>query len=127
MKRNKKLGIWMDNSIAHIMEFSEEPFEVKTIESKFKHQEKEKKLAKGESFMFNKEQQLQSDYYKKIGNVIANYNDVLLFGPTNAKKELYNLLKEDSHYSGIKIKIMETDKMNPKQKQAFVIQHFSEV
>jgi hypothetical protein len=52
---------------------------------------------------------------------------VLLFGPTNAKKELYNLLKEDSHYSGIKIKIMETDKMNPKQKQAFVIQHFSEV
>lgn len=127
MKRNKKLGIWMDNSIAHLMEFSEEPFEVKTIESKFTRQEKEKKLAKGESFMFNNEQQLQSDYYKKIGNVISHYDDVLLFGPTNAKKELYNLLKEDSHYSGIKIKIMETDKMNPKQKQAFVIQHFSEV
>jgi stalled ribosome rescue protein Dom34 len=42
--------------------------------------------------MHQKEQHEQSDYYKKIGEAIKNYQEVLLFGPTNAKTELLNLL-----------------------------------
>ena len=44
----------MDHSIAHLIEFSENSFEIETIETKFTHEEKEKSLAKGESFMHNK-------------------------------------------------------------------------
>ena len=92
MKSNKKIGIWMDHSSAHLIEFSETPFEVETIESKFTHQEKEKSLAKGESHLHQKEKQFLSDYYKKIAKVILNYDKVILFGPTNAKTELFNYL-----------------------------------
>ncbi len=125
MKSTKKLGIWMDHSIAHLMEFSETPFEIETIESKFTHEEKEKSLAKGESFMHHKEQQLLSDYFKKIAKFILNYNKVLLFGPTNAKTELYNLLSEDNRFVKIKIHVKETDKMNAHQRQNFINEHFS--
>ena len=39
--------------------------------------------------MHNKEQHEQSDYYKKLGETIKNYTEVLLFGPTDAKVELF--------------------------------------
>ena len=35
MNSTKKIGIWMDYSKAHIMEFSERPHEIAIIESKF--------------------------------------------------------------------------------------------
>jgi len=38
--------------------------------------------------MHNKRQQLHEVYYKEIADVILKYNNVLLFGPTNAKTEL---------------------------------------
>jgi hypothetical protein len=125
MKSTKKLGIWMDHSIAHLIEFSENSFEIETIETKFTHEEKEKSLAKGESFMHNKEQQSLSDYYKKIAKMILNYNKVLLFGPTNAKTELFNILKEDDRFAKIKMNIKKTDKMNAYQRERFIIEHFS--
>ncbi|WP_310556955.1 hypothetical protein [Flavobacterium sp.] len=125
MKSIEKLGIWMDYSTAHLMEFSETPFEIETIESKFTHEEKEKKLAKGESFMHHKEQQMHSDYFKKIAKFILNYDKVLLYGPTNAKTELFNILRDDNRFAKIKIHIKETDKMNAHQRQTFMNEHFS--
>jgi hypothetical protein len=91
MTTAKQLGIWMDHSSAHLMEFTTEPIEANIITSKFTHQEKEHSLDKGEHLMHNKEQHQQSDYYKKLGEVIKNYEDVILFGPTDAKVELLNL------------------------------------
>ena len=46
MKKAKKLGIWMDHSIAHIIEFKDQWYELKTIESNFTHQDKVESLAK---------------------------------------------------------------------------------
>ena len=125
MKKNKKIGIWMDHSSAHLIEFSETPFEVETIESKFTHEEKEKSLAKGESHLHHKEQQFLLDYFKKIAKVILNYDKVVLFGPTNAKTEFFNYLSEDHRFVKIKIYIKETDKMNSFQRQNFINDYFS--
>jgi hypothetical protein len=58
----RKIGIWMDHSIAHLMEFSNNPFEIKTIESNFTHQQKLDSLKKGELHLHNKELQEQSIY-----------------------------------------------------------------
>ncbi len=115
----------MDHSTAHLIEFSENPLEIETIESKFTQDEKEKSLAKGESFMHHKEQQSLSDYFKKIEKVILNYDKVLLFGPTSAKKELFNILSEDHRFEKIKMYVKETDKMNAHQRQSFINEHFS--
>ncbi len=125
MKPTKKLGIWMDHSIAYLMEFTSNPFEIKTIESKFTHLKKMDALTKSESLMHNKEQQQLSSYYKKLGEVIKDYKRVLLFGPTNAKTELFDILSEDERFAKIKIEIKETDKMTANQKDAFVKSYFS--
>jgi hypothetical protein len=125
MKVENRIGIWMDYSIAHLVEFSQTPFKVKTIESEFNHEEKEKKLAKGESFMHNKQQQLQSIYFKQISKEILKYDKVLLFGPTKAKLELYNVLRKDNRFDKIKIHVEDTNKMSLNQMQKIVNQHFT--
>jgi anaerobic ribonucleoside-triphosphate reductase len=125
MKPAKKLGIWMDHSIAYLMEFTANPFEIKTIESKFTHLKKMEAFAKSESLMHLKEKQQQRSYYKKLSEVIKDYKRVLLFGPTNAKMELFDILSEDERFVKIKIEIKETDKMTANQKDAFVKSYFS--
>jgi ADP-heptose:LPS heptosyltransferase len=122
----KKIGIWMDHSIANIMAFTRDPIETKTIESKFTHEVKESTLSKNENLMHNKEQHLQADYYKQLMAIIENYQEVILFGPTDAKTELYNLISADHKFEKIKIAIFQTDKMTENQQHAFVKQHFSE-
>lgn len=121
----KKVGIWMDHSIAHIMELKENMIETKIIESKFTHAEKEHSLSKNENLMHNKEQHQQSEYYKKLEDTIKNYNEVILFGPTEAKAELNNILKLDHRFHDIKIKIQQADKMTENQKHAFVKEYFT--
>ena len=125
MKTKNKLGIWMDHSIAHLMEFTANHFEIETIESKFTYKTKKQALAKSENLMHNKEKQQLSDYYKKLGETIKNYKRIILFGPTNAKVELFDLLSEDFRFLKIKIEIKETDKMTENQQHAFVREYFS--
>jgi hypothetical protein len=125
MSTGKRLGIWMDHSSAHLMEFTTSAFKTKTIESTFKHDEKELSLEKSENLMHNKEQHRQSEYYKKLGETIKNYEDVILFGPTDAKVELFNVLRKDHLFAKIKIEIRQADKMTENQQHAFVREHFS--
>lgn len=124
MKIAKKLGIWMDHSSAHIMEYTTDPIETTTVDSNFTHTVKEQSFGKSESLMHNKEQHQQSDYYKKLGALIQNYDKVLLFGPTDAKLELANTLKADHHFDKIDIEVKQADKMTEHQQHAFVKTHF---
>ncbi len=125
MKVANSIGICMDHSFANLMEFTVDPIETKKIESSFNHQEKEDGLVKSESLMHNKEQHEQKAFYKHLEKIIIGYTDVILFGPTNAKTELFNILKADHRYAKIKIEVIETDKMTENQQHAFVKKHFS--
>ena len=49
---------------------------------------------------------------------------MLLFGPTEAKEELFNLLSEDHRFVNIKIEVKEADKMTENQQEAFVSNYF---
>lgn len=121
----KRLGIWMDHSNAHIIEFSADQMETQTLNSKFTNEEKGESLGKSEQLMHNKEQHLQAEFYKELGEVIKKYDEVLLFGPTSAKLELHNILKEDHHFDKIKIETASSDKMTENQQYAFVKEHFT--
>jgi uncharacterized ferredoxin-like protein len=121
----KKLGIWMDHSSAHLMEFENAATGSKTIESTFTHQVEQDSLEHGEKAMHHKEQQQQSAFYKQLGETIKKYEEVLLFGPTEAKTELLNVLKKDHHFDNIKIEIKQADKMSENQQHAFVREYFS--
>jgi hypothetical protein len=124
MNVNKKLGIWMDHASADIILFSKKAVKLDTILSNFTHQDKTETFAKGEKKMHNKEQQQQAEYYELLGNEIKNYDEVLLFGPTDAKTELLNILKEDKHFDAIKIEIQQTDHITDNQKLAVVNAYF---
>lgn len=114
----------MDHSYARLIEFPPSPME-EIITSKFTHEEKEGSLSKSENLMHNKEQHERASFYKQLGEAIKNYEEVLLFGPTDAKQELYNILKEDHLFENIKIDIKQADKLTDNQLQAFVKAHFS--
>jgi len=126
MAITKKLGIWMDHTSAHVTEFTTDPIETKIIESAFTHEEKTNSLDNSEHVMHNKEQHQQSAYYKKLGDTIKDYDEVILFGPTDAKTELFNLLKADHHFDKIKIGVKQTDKMTENQQHAFVKDYFKQ-
>lgn len=125
MKRRKRLGIWMDHSIAHLMEFTNKHFEVKTIESKLANELKNESLSKNESLTPNKKKRLLLDYYNKLSEAIKDYEQVILFGPTDAKIEFFDLLSEDIRFLKIKFEIKNTDKMTENQQHAFVQEYFS--
>ena len=115
----------MDHSNAHVMEFTTDPIQTTNIESAFTTQAKEESLEKSEHLMHNKEQQQQSEYYKKLGDIIRNFQDVLLFGPTNAKIELLNLLRADHQFEKIKFETKDSDKMTQNEQHAFVRDYFT--
>lgn len=126
MKPIKRLGIWMDHSTAHLIEFDNSSAKPDTVESKPESQVTESDLYyKDESHTLNKEQGLLSAYYSKLSNIILNYDHIILFGPTDAKNELKNLLKDNHLFDQIQIDTKPADKMTETQQQTFVTDYFN--
>ncbi len=125
MKINKRLGIHLNYHQAHIIEFNNDPFAVKTISSDFTELEKSTTLLKGEKTMHHTEQHDNVAYFKKLENVIKEYDEVILFRPTKAKDELHNILKVDSHFSKIDIEAKTTDDLKENEQHQFVMNYFS--
>ncbi len=121
----KRLGIFMDHKSANIIPFTQESVENTTVDSKFTHREKEHLLSKSESVMHHAEQHEEAQYYRKLGDIIKGYQEIILFGPTEAKSELLNILMADSHFSKIKIFVESTDRLSEKEQHLFVRNHFS--
>ncbi|WP_040253075.1 hypothetical protein [Psychroserpens mesophilus] len=126
MKTNNNLGIWMDHSVANLIDLNSKK-EFHSIVSKFTKETKEEALIRSESLMHNKRQQMNEQFYVNIGNEIIKYNHVLIFGPTNAKVELRNYLNKDLHFKNIKIDIESSDKITDNEQVAFVKNHFEKV
>jgi nitrogenase subunit NifH len=124
MKKVKQIGIWMDHSNAFLMELTNNTIIESIVSSEFTQQEKEDSLEKNEKIMHNKEQHQQSSYYKKLCNAIINYKEVVLFGPTDAKSELFNLIRTDHLFKNIKIEVKNSDKMTAIEMHDFVREYF---
>ena len=124
MKSGKHLGIWMDHSIAHLMELKNNIIVTNTIESQSEPKENEENVLKDESHMLNKEQRELSAYYKKLCNVIKDYEAVVVFGSTEAKSELINFINAHHPLEKTKIEIKPADKMTENQRHAFVKEYF---
>ncbi len=124
MSTEKRLGIWMDHSNAHVMEFTTD-IKTNIIEAEFSVNDKEQNLGRNENLLHNKEQHEQTAFYKKLIEVIKNFKEVLLFGPTNAKVELFNLLRDNHLFASIKIDVRQAGKLTENQEHAFVRDHFA--
>ncbi len=127
MKITKNLGIWMDYSTANLIEFNLESFEIKSIDSGFLNQKKNEVLDKNEQLIHHQEKQQLSTYYKRIAEQIKGYTEVVLFGSTDAKVDLFTFLNQEEPFRKIKMEIKNTAKMNDNQKKYFVKSYFSKV
>jgi hypothetical protein len=125
-KDNKKIGIWMDYSSANMIEYFDDPSPIQTIESHFTLESNENDHHQSEFSAHNKENNHKAKYFKSLSEVIQTYDDVLLFGPCDAKKELFNILKDNHHYDKINIVLKQSDKMTTNQLKAFVRNHFEQ-
>jgi stalled ribosome rescue protein Dom34 len=125
MRAEKGLGIWLDHQDAHLMEFSSDPIVTETLVSPFTHIEKESTLGRSENLMHRKEQHEEAEYYKELGKIILKYTEVVLFGPTDAKHELFNYLRKDHRFNEIEIDVVSADKMTENQQHAFVRDFFT--
>ncbi len=122
MQHPKKLAVYLDHSQAILFNFGISAIEFIKIESEINHQ-----INKGESHLHNKEQHLQHKYYQKIGEAMLDFDSVLLFGPTDAKTELFNYLCEINKFGKISIKVKASDKLTENQQLEFVNDYFSEL
>jgi len=124
MKKNKCLAIWMDHSNAYLMELNNDTIVTSTVVSESLNHKEEYSVDIHEKLIHNKEQHQQLKYFKKLSESIRNYQDVLLFGPTDAKKELLNIIKSDHLFEKTKIEIRNSDKMTESQMQIYVREYF---
>lgn len=124
MKRNKCLAIWMDHSNAFLMKLTNDTIVTNIVVSESMTQDVEFSSDKHEKLIHKKERHQQLNYYKKLGDSIRNFQEVLLFGPTEAKKELLNLLKSDALFEKIRFEVRNSDKMTESQRLAFVRDYF---
>jgi len=124
MNKVKQLGIWMDHSKAVLIELYDHKLSSQEIVIKQTPLETPN-VDTHEVQVHSKEQSHnQSVFFKEISDVIRNYGSVLLFGPTDAKNELFNLLKDDHIFANTTIEMQTTDKMTPIEIQEFVVQYF---
>ncbi len=123
MNVTKKMGVWMDHSSANFIDLTTKKNSY-TIISQFTTDAKDEAITKNEHLMHVKEQTLNKAYYKEIAAEIEGYDRVLLFGPTDAKTELYNYLNSDLHFKDIQFDVVPAEKMTTNEKEAFVKRHF---
>ncbi|HYV92626.1 MAG TPA: hypothetical protein VE978_12600 [Chitinophagales bacterium] len=124
MKTSKHMGIWLDHSIAHVMEITNGTIAINSVKSEISSLEKEQHLDQPENLIHAKENHQLSGYYSKLRDTIMNYTEVVLFGPNTAKNELLSSLKVDHQFENIKIEVKHADNMNGNERIAFVRGYF---
>lgn len=125
MNNNTQLGIYMEYTSARFLKIFNGDLKTETIHCNIKHQDKGEFTSRNEALTHYKAQQILNAFYKRIGLELIKYNEVLIFGATEAKNELFNLLERDYHYDQIKIEIATTEPLNDHEVKGFVKDYFS--
>lgn len=125
MKKFKQLGIWMDDANALLMEFYNHMIISKSIVFKPLLNEENNPEQQHDTQMQSKEEnKYQLAFFKEISDIVLNYQEVLLFGPTQAKNELLELIKADHNFANIKFDVIDTEVMTENKMHEFVIEYF---
>ena len=124
MKAPRRIGVWLDHSLARLIEYNTEDYKANTIASDIKRLDNQEGVQHSENLLHHKENQHLQAFYKEIIAKLQHYDEIVLFGPTNAKTELYNLIRSEHKYDHLKIDTKPADKMSPAEEHAFVTDHF---
>lgn len=122
MSGTKKLGIFINNTIAQLMEFTHDTTEIKTMTSYFQNDVTADAL--GKTIPAKLKRELKT-YFRKLGDIIEHYDEIVVFGPNNTKKQLYQHLRYDKNFGKIKMDLKDSINLDYEQQQEFVKNYFA--
>ena len=125
MEKKKRLGVWVGHSDAHLMEFKTDIIELNTIESTFTYQDEIEE--ENERKKHAKEKRKHTKFYKDLSETIKYYDEVVIFGSSDSRKELANILASDDTFCNIKIEVKQTENLTEDQQHNFVKDHFLKI
>jgi hypothetical protein len=133
---SKRIGVWLDHHKACFI--SHEPLNehVQTILSEVENQQRfDGETANGTNWDWaassneyrknHRKMELLNRYYSTIAKLLEEYDEILLFGPTDAKKELQHVLQTCKPFKEKNIFIQNSDKLSENQMLATVREHFN--
>jgi predicted RNA-binding protein Jag len=126
METIKQLGIYIDYTNAFLMELIKKMIVSRNIE--FENNERNEEINfdnQNNPLHINNKGHLQSAYFIELSDIIRNYDQVVLFGPNEAKNELFKLLEFDHNFDNVKVQNINTDKMSEKQMHNFLKEFYS--
>jgi stalled ribosome rescue protein Dom34 len=126
MKNTNQLGIYMDHSVASLIEFTVKPFEVQTILCEFPLEEKNASASKKNELKTRTKRAALNKFYNKIGRAVLKYDKIVLFGPSDAKIEFFDFLSEDEQFLKLKIELKDAVNMNVNQQHSFITEYFTQ-
>ena len=104
-------GVWLDNQQAMIIR--SEGDENYSISNKLRSSENQR--SGNEHSMNNGKQTEQLKYFKAVSEVLAPYDEILIFGPGQSQEQLQSHLKADSQFNNKQISIDSSGQMTDPQ------------
>lgn len=93
----------MDHSNAFIVKLTDSGHLPKIIASGFEIQAKKKMPNQSEKARLSNLQRKKRTYHKSIAAALTESDEVFLFGPTDAKRELFKMLRNNGNFDTIPI------------------------
>jgi hypothetical protein len=133
----KRIGVWLDHHKASFISFEPLNEHVQTVYSNLdtNQQRFDGEEANGtrwawamSSNEWHKNHRAMEEldkYYDTLSKLLEEYEEILLFGPTDAKRELKNKLAAQKHFARKIIHTENSEKMTENQLLAFVRDFFS--
>lgn len=134
----KKIGIWMDHAQAKLINPDDIDLSIRELASTLNPRERIAgetadgiklggfRSSNNEFAKHEKEQNATHAYYKKLAVELLPYDMILIFGPTTARQEFYNYLKEEHNFSNKVITTVDGNYNTDNQLKAFVKKSFAD-
>jgi len=113
----------MDHTIAYLYEYKNNTVLTNTIASRNRHDLGNLFPCKESEGRISPLPKHFSAYFQEISDVIIGYEEVILFGPTGSKNELFNHLLHNHLFDKINMAIKHTEQMEDPEREAFVLEN----
>ncbi|MCX6311926.1 MAG: hypothetical protein NT084_09875 [Bacteroidetes bacterium] len=133
------IAVWMDHHQAHLIYLkTKDEYSIESLESTYDARPRidgeeatgviigKYRATNNEYKKHNIENNHLQEFYDALRKTLQKYDEILLFGPTTAKVEFFNILFDDKSFSGKRISMESADKMTAPQMIAFAKSFYSE-
>lgn len=133
----KKVGVWIDQREANIINLENEAIQKKTIysdiETRVRVEGEKKQFGRfGDQYLVDEkgkqnrlEHQMQK-YLQRVMDELKSADQIMLFGPAQTKDRLHKLIIENRNMANKMDSILVSEKMSDNQKIAYVKKFYGE-